>query len=458
MLKNLFHLPGADKQESHTIPSLDKPPFERIELERSEHPISRKNISKGALNVIYDLNNAGYEAYLVGGGIRDLLLGLHPKDFDVATNATPEEVKKLFRRARIVGRRFQIVHVSMGRETIEVTTFRAGHSVDSTSQESKQQSMQNEAGMLLRDNVFGSVEQDALRRDFTANALYYTVKDFKVIDFTSGLEDISNKTLRMIGDPKTRYLEDPVRMLRAIRFAAKLDFTIEESTQAPIAELAEHIQQVAAARLFDEVNKLFLNRYAIECFELAIQFQLFRHLFPGIHPLLEEQSLYINIIREALKNTAARVEQQKPITPAFLYASLLWPRVNSLYHEFVSEGNTAQRAMQIASFKTIEEQYQTIAIPKRFTIAMREIWLMQHSLEKASNKRALNLLSHPRFRAAYDFLLLRELAGDSLTRGGAYWTELQNQHPEAVTRDKRRHRRRNNRRNNDGRQAIKNKQ
>lgn len=456
MLKNLIRAlrtndsPKNKSQEQTTALKTSQPAFVRTELERSEHNISRKNISKGALNIIYDLNNAGYEAYLVGGGIRDLLLGLHPKDFDVATNATPEEIKRLFRRARIVGRRFQIVHVSMGRETIEVTTFRANHTLAPPVEPNdvKQKSVQSESGMLLRDNVFGSIEEDALRRDFTANALYYTVKDFKIIDFTGGLADIESKTLRMIGDPTTRYLEDPVRMLRAIRFAAKLNFSIEEETQSPIYALAENIQQVAAARLFEEVNKLFLNINARCCFKLSLEYNLFQQLFPTVCVELDKRPIYKRIIEEALSDTSQRIQQHKPITPAFMYACMLWPRVETLYNELLSEGNTAQHAMQIASFKAIDEQYPIVSIPKRFSIAMREIWSMQHSLIKANNKRALNLLSHPRFRAAYDFLLLRERAGAELPRGAKYWTDLQEQHPVAVSNEKRRKRHHRPRRGN----------
>ena len=453
MIRNLFRPFRPSNQSDVSTDNSSKegtstqamPRYARTVLERSEHSISRKNISKGALNVIYDLNKAGYEAYLVGGGIRDLLLGLHPKDFDVATNATPEQIKALFRRARIVGRRFQIVHVSMGRETIEVTTFRANHGNGQSplpGNTHQQHSLQNEAGMLLRDNVFGSVEEDAIRRDFTANALYYTVQDFKVIDFTSGLEDIKNRTLRIIGDPETRYLEDPVRMLRAIRFAAKLDFEIEPGTRAPIISLAENIQQVAAARLFDEINKLFLNPKAKRCLELSQEFQLFDYLFPAVSLELVNEPLYQRIVCEALSDTAARVRDEKPVTPAFLYASLLWPRVDTLFNELLAQGNTAQRAMQMASFKAIEEQLTYISIPKRFSIAMREIWLLQQNLIKANNKRALNLLSHPRFRAAYDFLKIREAAGEELPRSAAFWTELQEKNPAAVSSDRRHKKRR----------------
>ncbi|MCH1488168.1 MAG: polynucleotide adenylyltransferase PcnB, partial [Pseudomonadales bacterium] len=252
---------------------------EPLVLERAEHCISRKQISKNALTVLYDLNKAGYEAYLVGGCIRDLLLSGKPKDFDVATNATPEQVNALFRRARIVGRRFKIVHVRFGREVIEVTTFRAAHQEPQAGTDPRGE--QNSQGMLLRDNVYGSLREDALRRDFTINALYYSVDGFRVFDYTAGLADLDKKLLRMIGDPAQRYREDPVRMLRVIRFAAKLGFTIEKATAAPIADMSHHLEQVAPARLFDEISKLFLGGQAYKIFQLMLKYDLFSPLFPG---------------------------------------------------------------------------------------------------------------------------------------------------------------------------------
>ncbi len=415
-------------------------------LQRDEHNISRRNISKGALNVIYDLTKAGFEAYLVGGGIRDLMLGMSPKDFDVATNATPEQIKALFRRSRIVGRRFRIVHVRFGREVIEVTTFRAGQNDPEQSNSPLDTSqVTSESGMLLRDNVFGSVEEDALRRDFTINALYYSIDGFRVIDYAGGLADLENRLIRIIGDPETRYLEDPVRMLRALRFAAKLNFNVESDTLAPLSRLAPALREVSSARLFDEVNKLLLNESAVECLKLVIDHGLFHELFPKVGPRLTAHPGYLDILLAALENTASRVQAQKPVTPAFLFAALLWPRVHQLCEENIADGCTPQRAMQMAGFQAIDEQVLTITIPKRFSIAMREIWSLQRSLLTANNKRALTLLSHPRFRAAYDFLLVREAAGEKLQRGADFWTELQIQHPEALNSDQRKSRRYNNR-------------
>ncbi|NNC54193.1 MAG: polynucleotide adenylyltransferase PcnB, partial [Pseudomonadales bacterium] len=315
-------------------------------IERDAHSISRKNISNNALRVLYDLNKAGYESYLVGGCIRDLLLDGHPKDFDVATDATPEQVHRLFRRSRIVGRRFKIVHVRFGREVIEVTTFRAAHQASDTGTHGEQ----NAHGMLLRDNVFGSLREDALRRDFTVNALYYTVDGFRLLDYTGGLQDLDNRLLRIIGDAEQRYREDPVRMLRVVRFAAKLGFAIEDSTAAPLARLAEHLGQVAAARLFDEMIKLFLNGKALRAFELLLQYQLFAPLFPATAQCLAQgDKTGEALIRAALHNTDQRIADDKPVTPAFLYASLLWPVYKMHQQQLEDDSTPAWQARQLAS-------------------------------------------------------------------------------------------------------------
>ncbi|MGB5325413.1 MAG: polynucleotide adenylyltransferase PcnB [Pseudomonadales bacterium] len=398
-------------------------------LERDQHSISRKQISKNALSVLYDLNKAGHEAYLVGGCIRDLLLGGHPKDFDIATDATPEQALKLFRRARIIGRRFRIVHVRMGREVIEVTTFRGAHdSAANTSQ-------QTDEGMLLRDNVFGSLRDDALRRDFTVNALYYTVDGFRLLDYAGGLEDLRKRTLRMIGDPEQRYREDPVRMLRAIRFAAKLDFSIEAKTAAPLAELSAQLQQVAPARLFDEIVKLFMSGQGERVFELLCEHALFAPLFPASAEALaagDQQGK--RLIECALANTDLRIAEEKPVTPAFLYASLLWPAFKAGQQQAEQASMPAWQARQRAGQLAIEQQLAIITIPKRFSVPMREIWNLQHNLEVAQGRRARSLLGHPRFRAAYDFLLMRENAGEQLERSAGFWTDLQLEHPDTEVR------------------------
>lgn len=395
-----------------------------ISIPRDQHNISRKNISQAAIKIIKQLEDAGYSAYLVGGSVRDLLLGNHPKDFDVATNAKPEEVKRLFRSARIVGRRFQIVHVRMGREVIEVTTFR-GHHDDST-----QHASRSEDGMLLRDNVYGTLETDAMRRDFTVNALYYTLKDFSVIDYCKGVEDLKNRTLRMIGDPATRYKEDPVRILRALRFAAKLGFNIDPKTAKPISELGSLLLNVSDARLFEEVLKLFLGGSATATFNLLREHDLLLHLFPGTDAALkanDEQGA--NLIEQCMINTDKRIRADKTVTPAFIYAALLWPALQQQFKLLSSQMTSAQAWAQ-AGTNVINQQLTRTAIPKRFLIPMREIWDLQQRLPNRLGLRALRTLDHPRFRAAYDFLLMREAAGESLDGLGVWWTNYQTSNDE----------------------------
>lgn len=408
MLKRILNLfkSDSDSNEGRIIP-------------RDQHIISRKHISSSALKVIKQLNEAGYQAYLVGGGVRDLLLGNTPKDFDVATNATPEQVKNQFRGSRIVGRRFQIVHVRMGREIIEVTTFRGHHAEESKS------STKNEDGMLLRDNVYGTMETDALRRDFTVNALYYDLRDFSLIDYCGGMKDLEKRRLRIIGDPETRYKEDPVRMLRALRFAGKLGFSIESSTAKPITRLSSLLLNVSDARLFEELLKLFLNGSATATFYLLKDFDLLSILLPGTDAALKAgDTLGLAIVEKCMTNTDKRIRSDKTVTPAFLYAALLWPALQARYKELCKELPPAQAWMQ-ASQQVIQQQLTRTAIPKRFTLPMREIWDLQNRLPQRSGLRALRTLDHPRFRAAYDFLLMREDAGEDLQNLGQWWTNYQ---------------------------------
>ncbi|WP_331346273.1 polynucleotide adenylyltransferase PcnB [Cellvibrio sp. UBA7661] len=411
-LLNLFTSKDSSKVSGAT-------PNGAISIPRDQHNISRKNISQAAIRIIKQLEDSGFSAYLVGGGVRDLLLGNHPKDFDVATNARPEEVKRLFRSARIVGRRFQIVHVRMGREVIEVTTFRGHH------EDTSQHASRSEDGMLLRDNVYGTLETDAMRRDFTVNALYYTLKDFSVIDYCKGMDDLKNRTLRMIGDPATRYKEDPVRMLRALRFAAKLGFKIEPKTAKPIRELGSLLLNVSDARLFEEVLKLFLGGSATATFNLMREYDLLVHLFPGTDIALKAgDTLGANLIEQCMINTDKRIRAEKTVTPAFIYAALLWPALQHQFH-LLSGKMTPTQAWTQAATNTINLQLTRTAIPKRFLIPMREIWDLQQRLPSRLGMRALRTLDHPRFRAAYDFLLMREAAGEALDGLGVWWTNYQ---------------------------------
>ena len=389
-----------------------------------QHNLQSKRISRNALGVIDRLQKAGYQAYAVGGCVRDLLLDLTPKDFDVATNATPEQVRNEFRNARIIGRRFKLVHVHFGREIIEVATFRASHAQEEG--HNSQRSAHHESGRILRDNVYGSLEDDAQRRDFTINALYFDPSQERILDYAHGVHDIRNQLIRLIGNPEQRYLEDPVRMLRAVRFAAKLGFNIEKHSAEPIRKLAPMLEDIPAARLFEEVLKLFLSGKAERTFVLMQDYKLFEPLFPATAKALKTQPEYTNaLIRQALRNTDERIAQGKPVTPAFLFAALLWPALPIRAAQLQEKGLPALPALQEAAQEITSEQCQRLAIPKRFTMPMREIWDMQERLPKRHGKRADALLENPRFRAGYDFLLLREHAGEATEGLGAWWTEYQ---------------------------------
>lgn len=397
-----------------------------VTIAREDHTISRRGISHNALKTLYRLQNSGYEAYLVGGCVRDLQLGLAPKDFDIATDATPEQVRKLFSNSRIIGRRFRIAHVTFGREIIEVTTFR-GKSDDSGNEQK-----QSEEGLLLRDNVYGNLEDDARRRDFTINAMYYTAKDFSVRAYPIGMQDLANRVIRIIGDPETRYREDPVRMLRAVRFAGKLGFDIETKTAKSILTVAPLLTHVAAARLFDEVLKLLMSGHGVVTWALLRQYQLIEPLFPDLYQVLEEQGegYYSQFIEQALVNTDIRIKAEKPVTPAYLYAALLWPVVREQALHNIAMGTPELPAWQKAMSTALDRQVKSIAIPKRFSIPMKEIWEMQLRLPKRRTQRAEEMLAHPRFRASYDFLLLRESAGENMEGLGQWWTTYQERNPE----------------------------
>jgi poly(A) polymerase len=395
-------------------------PVPRI-IPRQEHPVSRQHFSEAALKVLYRLHNSGHEAYLVGGCIRDSLLGRMPKDFDIATDATPEQLRQLFRNSRIIGRRFRIVHVRFGREVIEVTTFR-GKPGDSHADHIAQQS---DDGLLLRDNVWGDIQEDALRRDFTINALYYNIADFSIHDFADGLKDIETRTLRLIGDPATRYREDPVRMLRAVRFAAKLDFHLDPATEAPILEHASLLLQIPPARLFDEILKLFMTGHGVDTFHLLRHYGLFAMLFPKADEAMGELSWAEPLIELALASTDRRIREERPVTPAFLFAALLWGPVQLHQSRHEAEGMPPIPALQTASQQVITRQLQHISIPRRFSMPMRDIWDLQQRLPMRRGRRVFQTLEHPRFRAAYDLLLLREAAGELEPGLGDWWTAFQ---------------------------------
>ncbi|MEN8803108.1 MAG: polynucleotide adenylyltransferase PcnB [Thiogranum sp.] len=393
-------------------------------IPRPEHTISRASISSSALKVLYRLKEAGFKSFLVGGGVRDLLLGREPKDFDVATGATPDEIRRLFRNCRLIGRRFRLAHVRFGREVIEVATFRGRH--DDQSHDDGD-SAHSEQGRILRDNVYGGIEDDAWRRDFTVNALYYDIKDFSVVDYVGGLEDLKAGTLRLIGDPEQRYREDPVRMLRAVRFAAKLGFRIHPDSEDAIHELYYLLEDIPSARLFEEVMKLFLGGCAVTTFELLRHYDLFRRLFPMTEEALshEEQGFPITFVLRALENTDKRLAEDKPVTPAFLYAALLWEPLRLRTQALLDQGMTALEAAQLAGNQITAEQIQATSLPKRFSFPMREIWMLQSRFERRRGKAPYRMLEHPRFRAAYDFLLLRSETGEAPSELADWWTNFQ---------------------------------
>ncbi len=397
-------------------------------IPRDQHQISRSNISENALKVLYRLNNAGHQALLVGGGVRDTLLGLNPKDFDVATDATPEQVNQLFRNSRLIGRRFKLVHVVFGREVIEVATFRAPPTED----HSAKVAATGDQGMILRDNVYGNKDEDAMRRDFTVNALYYDIADFSVHAYAGGWDDLQNKRLRLIGDPETRYREDPVRMLRAIRFAAKLGFTIEAQTAEPIPVMAPLLEQIPAARLFEEVLKLFLHGNALDTLRLLREYNLFGALFPATEQCLRDDPMALAMAENTMRNTDDRIRAGKSVTPYFFLASLLWAPLLRVKEEFEAAGMAAHPAMQKAADRIMSQQLQATSIPKRFSIPMREIWELQLRLARTQSRKTTELLTHPRFRAAYDFVLLREQSGENLNGLGKFWTRLQQENPDLV--------------------------
>jgi len=438
-------------------------------IPRSEHSISRAAISPNALKVLYRLKEAGYQGFLVGGAVRDLLLGLRPKDFDVATNALPEEVRRLFRNCRLIGRRFRLAHVFFGSEIIEVATFRAtaaperedAEDVDPDAEtgdggaegaaegegeaEGGADSRADEAipefsppsdsehrafdprGRILRDNLYGTIEEDVWRRDFAANGLYYNIEDFSIWDFVDGVSDIKARRLKLIGDPETRYREDPVRMLRAVRFAAKLDFSIEPATERPIKQLAYLLDGVPAARLFDEVLKLFLSGFGAKAYRLLQQYGLFEHLFPQSAAAfaLPPYAYAGEMLELGLANTDARIAADKPVTPTFLFAVLLWSAVLRELNERQAGPSPDLALLMQACDTVLRAQQSRVAIPRRFAIPMRELLMLQPRFNRRSGVKSLSLLQHPRFRAAYDFLLLRAQVGVADPELAKWWTDIQ---------------------------------
>jgi poly(A) polymerase len=389
-----------------------KDPTKPLILGPKQHGIDPKLVSSNAIRVTKTLQDAGYKAFIVGGAVRDLLLGVKPKDFDVATNATPEQVKRLFRRAFIIGKRFQIVHVMFGQDLLEVTTFRGASSDGSP---------KDEHGRVLRDNTFGEQHEDAVRRDFTINAMYYDPATESVLDYHGGIADIRAKTLRIIGEPEARFREDPVRMLRIVRFAAKLKFTIDPATRAPIPVMAALIDNVPAARVFDEMLKLLMSGHALACLQQLRKEGLHHGLLPLLDVVLE-QPLGEKFVTLALANTDVRVQQGKPVSPGFLFASLLWHQVLEKWTAYKAAGEFPIPALHLAADDVLEAQTDKLALQRKIASDMRDIWAMQPRFERRVGKAPYKLLEHLRLRAGYDFLLLRCASGEIDSEIGEWWT------------------------------------
>ncbi|MFL6565671.1 MAG: polynucleotide adenylyltransferase PcnB, partial [Burkholderiales bacterium] len=391
-------------------------PSENLQpVPRERHGLASAALSPPAAKVCATLREAGFSAYVVGGAVRDLLLGITPKDFDIATDARPEQIRPLFRRALIIGRRFRLVHVMLGGDTVEVSTFRGA---DTATAE------KDEHGRVLRDNVFGTQEEDARRRDFTVNALYYDPASEEIVDLHGGLDDLKKRMLRVIGDPETRYREDPVRMLRGVRLAAKLGLTLEAQTREPIRSLAPLMEQVPPARLFDEMLKLLLSGHASACLRQLRDVGLHEGLLPLLDVILE-QPLGERFVTLALAQTDERVLAERPVSPAFLFAALLWHEVLAAWKARQARGERALAALEGAMDEVLDTQCAKLAITRKLTATMREVWAMQPRFEQRSGSRAFRLLEVPRFRMAYDFLALRAASGEVAADLEEWWRAFQ---------------------------------
>lgn len=415
-------------------------------IARENHTMRKSDLSTNTIKVIEGLLSNGYQAYAVGGCVRDRLLGQTPKDFDVVTNATPEQIKSCFRNCRLIGRRFRLAHITFGRDIIEVATFRGHHQEqdnsspkndkecvakpDSIRGRKKPQvlAQTSDSGQLIRDNIFGSIEEDAARRDFTFNAMYFDIETESILDFAQGMDSITSKEIRIIGDLEQRFREDPVRMLRAVRFACKLDMHLPSTLSQTIYTYAHLLSNIPPARLFEEISKLLLNGKGWLTFHALLEHNLLTQLFPLLTALLrDKQTKEFSLIERMLKNTDNRIINNQRITPAFLYATLLWYPMEERAQELMLESQMPLHdAINLAGSEILTQQCRKIMIPKRFSIPVREIWALQLRLQKRQGKRCLQLLHHPRFRAAYDFLLLRAFAEDGeLTQLAQWWTEFQ---------------------------------
>lgn len=411
MFKGLIQsLTKSKPSQTHTAP---QPTI----IPRADHSISRNHINRNALKVLYRLHNEGYSAYLVGGCVRDILLGRQPKDFDIATDALPEEVRRLFKNCRLIGKRFRLAHILFGKDIIEVATFRTHHHEASTQHGSTHQ------GMIVRDNVYGSIEDDVWRRDFTVNALYYNIADFSIVDYMDGMNDVQNHLLRIIGDPEQRFHEDPVRLLRAVRFAGKLNLTIHPDVENALLTLNHLLGHVSPARLFQEVLKFFQEGPRYDTFKLLLKYEVFGELFPQTARFLQQQET-IKLIEASLKNTDERDSLGKTISPTFLFAVFLWRPILHRVQEYLYEDLPAHMAHEKAIRAVLREQTERLTIPKRLLMSVYDICFLQYRLSCRHGTTPHRLLEHPRFRASYDLLILRNHAGEPLSELSSWWTSF----------------------------------
>jgi len=421
-----YHTPHSFTSIGSHLKNTGKPGSKAPKIiRRAAHNVTRDEISKSALKVLYRLHKAGYQSFLVGGGVRDAMLELHPKDFDIATNATPDEVRSLFGNCRLIGRRFRLAHVRFGREIIEVATFRAAanHADDDSAHDTE--------GRIIRDNVYGTIDEDVWRRDFTCNALYYNIADFSIWDYVGGFEDVKRKRLVLIGDPEQRLREDPVRMLRAVRFAGKLGFTIDKSVVDAMRGHTNRLANVPAARLFDEFLKLFQTGFAKRTFDLLREHKLFGELFPATEEALSEDEEFVAFVHAALQNSDKRVAAGQSVTPMFLLGVFLWLPVKKLAAVRRAEEKMSEsQSLSLASYEIVSQLQRRISVPKRFTVPMREMLALQPRFRTVRGKRAIKFLEHRRFRAAYDFMLLQSEVGQGDEVLAKFWTDVQTQSAE----------------------------
>jgi poly(A) polymerase len=394
------------------------PTLEFNKISASHYKLTSDDFSPAAVEVVLQLQSAGFQAFIVGGGVRDLLLGFKPKDFDVATNAKPEEVKKLFRQCYLVGRRFRLAHVRMRNEIVEVATFRAEH------HKGPKQHGQTRGGMIVRDNIYGNLEDDAVRRDFTINSLYYDPTTNTILDYTGGLTDLEHKELRIIGEAKQRYREDPVRILRAIRLANKLELTIEAQTAAPIAKMANLLSSIPPARLTEETQKLFLAQKAWSCLETLERYSLFQPLFPLTAQCIHTSAQFKHFLKLILENSERRLMEGKTVNYSFLMAAFLWEPVLKKSEHYREKKMSPSIAFDQAAYQVLKDQSKHVLIIRRHAEMVRDIWRLQYALENRRPRLVRHALGHPALRAAYDFLLLRTEAGEPFKKASAWWTEF----------------------------------